>query len=191
MARPVDNADGFVAAARSADDRCRRIDSAARKARTSRPPRRRARPQRCEPRARYLPALLALQLAAVAAALIARAEVVRAMPEAASLFRMIGLPVNLRGLVFADLETRIERQGGVAVLIVEGRIATESGSAVAVPPLRFALRDAAGTELYAWTVPPDADTLEPGQSLPFQTRMASPPFGGSDVLVRFAHPSDG
>ena len=139
----------------------------------------------------FLPALLALQMAAVAAALIARGEVVRAMPEAASLFRMIGLPVNLRGLVFAGLETRIERQDGVAVLIVEGRIASESGSAVAVPPLRFALRDAAGTELYAWTVPPDAATLEPGKSLPFQTRMASPPFGGSDVLVRFAHPSDG
>jgi hypothetical protein len=158
---------------------------------TSPVPRRRIRPRGGEPRARFLPALLALQLAAVAAALIARAEVVRAMPEAASLFRMIGLPVNLRGLVFAGLETRIGRQDGAVVLIVEGRIASESGSTVAVPPLRFALRDAAGTELYARTVPPDRATLEPGESLPFQTRMASPPSGGSDVLVRFAHPSDG
>ncbi len=154
-------------------------------------PRRRTRPQGGEPRAKILPAILALQLAAVAAALIGRAEVVRAMPEAASLFRMIGLSVNLRGLVFAGLETRIERQDGVTVLIVEGRIESESASAVAVPPLRFALRDAAGTELYAWTVPPGLATLEPGESLPFQTRMASPSLAGSDVLVRFAHPSDG
>jgi hypothetical protein len=158
---------------------------------TSPVPRRRIRPRGGEPRARFLPALLALQLAAVAAALIARAEVVRAMPEAASLFRMIGLPVNLRGLVFARLETRIGRQDGVAVLIVEGRIASESGSAVAVPPLRFALRDAAGSELYAWTARPDAATLGPGESLPFQARVAAPPPGGNDVLVRFVLASDG
>ena len=154
-------------------------------------PRRRARPQGGETRARLLPALLALQMAAVAAALIARGEVVRAMPEAASLFRMIGLPVNLRGLVFAGLETRIERQDGVAVLIVEGRIESEFGvrGRGAAAAIRAARRRR--SELYAWTVPPDVATLEPGQSLPFQTRMASPPFGGSDVLVRFAHPSDG
>jgi hypothetical protein len=149
-------------------------------------PRHRARPRRDGPRARFLPALMALQLAAVAAVLFARVEVVRVMPEAASLFRMIGLPVNLRGLVFAGLGTRTEQQDGVAVLIVEGRIESDSRSAVSVPPLRFALRDAAGVELYAWTAPSDAATLGPGESLPFQTRMTSPPPGGNDVLVRFA-----
>jgi hypothetical protein len=154
-------------------------------------PRRRALPQSGAPRARFLPALLALQLAAVAAALIARAEVVRAMPEAASLFRLIGLSVNLRGLVFTGLATRIERQGGVAVLIVEGNIASRSDSTVAVPPLRFALRNVAGAELYAWTVLPEAAMLGPGESLPFRAKMASPPPGANDLQVRFALPSDG
>jgi hypothetical protein len=158
---------------------------------TSPVPRHRARRRGGEPRTRFLPAILALQLAAVTAVLLGRAEVVRAMPEAASLFRMIGLPVNLRGLVFAGLETRTEWRDGVAVLIVAGRIESRSDSAVTVPPLRFALRDAAGAELYAWTVPPDVATLGRGESLPFQVRMASPPPGGNDVLVRFAHPSDG
>ncbi len=159
---------------------------------TSPVPHRRARPQGGGgSRAKIVPAILALQLAAVATALIGRAEVVRAMPESASLFRMIGLPVNLRGLVFARVETRIERRDGVTVLIVEGRIESESASVVAVPPLRFALRDAAGTELYAWTVPLGFATLEPGESRPFQTRMESPPSAGSDVLVRFARPADG
>jgi hypothetical protein len=139
----------------------------------------------------FLPGIIALQLLAVAAVLLGRAEAVRALPEAASLFRAIGLPVNLRGLVLAGVTTRTERQDGVAVLTVEGRIESDSGSPIAVPPLRFALRDAAGTELYAWTVPSDVATLEPGESLAFQTRMASPPSGGSDVLVRFARPSDG
>jgi hypothetical protein len=150
--------------------------------------RHRARPRGGKPWARFLPAVMALQSAAVAAVLLARVEVVRMMPEADSLFRMIGLPVNLRGLAFAGLG---ERPDGVAVLIVEGRIESDSRSAVAVPPLRFALRDAAGVELYAWTAPPDAATLGPGESLPFQARMISPPPGGNDVVVRFAHPSDG
>jgi len=154
-------------------------------------PRHRARPRGGGLRARFLPALMALQLAAVAAVLLARVEVVRVMPEAASLFRMVGLPVNLRGLVFAGLGTRTEQQDGVAVLIVEGRIESDSHSAASVPPLRFALRDAAGVELYAWTVPSDAATIGPGESLPFQARMISPLPGGNDVLVRFAHPSDG
>jgi hypothetical protein len=153
-------------------------------------PRHRARPRSGELWARFLPAITALQLAAVAAILLGRAEVVRTMPETASLFRMIGLPVNLRGLVFAGLEARTELQDGVSVLIVDGRIESDSHSTVTVPPLRFALRDAAGADLYAWTVPPDAITLRPGESLPFQARMASPPPSGNDVLVRFARPSD-
>jgi hypothetical protein len=140
---------------------------------------------------RFLPGLVALQLAAVAAILLGRAEVVRVLPETASLFRTIGLPVNLRGLAFAGVKTRTEIQDGVAVLIVEGRIESESDSAVMVPPLRFALHDAAGAELYAWTTLVDAATLGPGESLPFRAQMASPPPGGDDVLVRFVHPSDG
>jgi hypothetical protein len=141
-------------------------------------------------RPRFLPAIVAMQLAAVAAVLLARSEIVRVLPESASLFGAIGLPVNLRGLVFAGLNTRIERQDGVAVLIVEGRIESDSHSTVAVPPLRFAWRDAAGIELYAWTVPADAATLGAGESLAFHGRVASPPPGGTGVLVRFALPSD-
>jgi hypothetical protein len=167
------------------------ISPRARPNQTSPAARHRARPRGGKARVRFLPAILALQLAAVAAVLLGRAEVVRAIPEAASLFRMIGLPVNLRGLVFAGLETRTELRDGAAVLIVEGRIESDSESAVTVPLLRFVLRDAAGAELYAWTVPPDVATLGPGESLPFHARMASPPPGGNDVLVRFAHPSDG
>jgi hypothetical protein len=142
-------------------------------------------------RPRFLPGIIALQLLAVAAVLLGRAEAVRVLPEAASLFRAIGLPVNLRGLVLAGVTTRTERQDGVAVLTVEGRIESDSGSPVAVPPLRFALRDAAGSELYAWTARPDAATLGPGESLPFRARVAAPPPGGNDVLVRFVLASDG
>ncbi len=154
-------------------------------------PRRRLDSARTDARTRFLPGLVALQLAAVAAILLGRAEVVRVLPETASLFRMIGLSVNLRGLAFAGVKTRTELLDGVAVLVVEGRIESDSDSAVMVPPLRIALHDAAGAELYAWTTLVDAATLRPGESLSFRAQMASPPPGGNDVLVRFVHPSDG
>jgi hypothetical protein len=154
------------------------------------PPRRRPGSPSANQR-RFLHWVAALQVVGVVAILLGRAEVVRVLPETASLFRVIGLPVNLRGLAFAGLRTHTERQDGVAVLIVEGRIESDSPVAVPVPPLRFALRDASGAELYAWSAAPDAALLGPGESLPFRTRLASPPARVNDVVVRFLQPSDG
>jgi hypothetical protein len=141
-------------------------------------------------RRRLPPTIMALSAMALAAVLLGRAEIVRGLPETASLFRSIGLPVNLRGLAFAGLETRLATEGGVPVLIVAGRIESRSQATVVLPPLRMAVRDAAGAELYAWTVRPDAAALRAGESLPFRARLVSPPTAGYDVLVRFSQPSD-
>ena len=51
-----------------------------------------------------------------------RADIVRFLPQTASLYAAIGLPVNLRGLVFTDIVTRKETQDGVPMLVVEGVI---------------------------------------------------------------------
>jgi hypothetical protein len=158
-------------------------------------PQNKARLRRCvRPRAdhvrrRFVRVILAL-VPAVAAILLGRAEIVRGLPETASLFRGVGLPVNLRGLTLAGLDTHTEAEGGVAVLIVEGRIESDSRVAVVVPVLRLAVRDVSGAELYAWTVRPDATALRQGESLPFRARLASPPSRAYEVVVRFLHPSD-
>jgi len=154
----------------------------------ARPHRRVARPRADHVRRRLVQAIVAL---AVAAILLGRTEVVRGWPEAASLFRVIGLPVNLRGVKLAGLDTHTEADGGLPVLIVEGRIESDSRVTVAVPVLRLAVRDASGAELFTWTERPDATALRPGESLPFRARLASPPSRAYDVVVRFLHPSDG
>jgi hypothetical protein len=115
---------------------------------------------------------------------------VRAMPQTASLFAAIGLPVNLRGLAFTDVKTTKEMHDGVPVLLVQGTISNVARQPRDVARLRFSMRNGAGREIYAWTTLPARSVLAPGDSLPFQTRLASPPTEGRDVVVRFFNRHD-
>jgi hypothetical protein len=115
----------------------------------------------------------------------ARSEVVRFMPQTASLFAAIGLPVNLRQLTFENVKISKEENDGVSVLVVEGSIVSGASKAVEVPRLRFAVRNVSGQEIYSWTAPPSRSVLDPGETLPFRSRLASPPADASDVVVRF------
>jgi predicted Zn finger-like uncharacterized protein len=130
--------------------------------------------------------LVILFLVFVSGALIGlRKDIVRHVPQMASFYSSIGLPVNLRGLVFNDVKISNETHDGVPVLVVEGVIVSTVGVPVDVPRIRFALRNAAGTEIYSWTAQPSQPVLEPGEPLPFRSRLASPPADGQDLQVRF------
>jgi hypothetical protein len=132
-----------------------------------------------------------LALIAINAALIGgRAEVVRWVPQTASLYAAIGLPVNLRGLVFANVTTQKEMQDGVQVLVIEGTIMSTGSRATEVPRLRFGLRNDAGQEIYSWTALPDRKALGAGETLAFRSRLATPPPEGRDVVVRFFNRRD-
>jgi predicted Zn finger-like uncharacterized protein len=132
-----------------------------------------------------------LALLALDAALIGwRADVVRSAPQTASLYAAIGLPVNLRGLTFADVTTATETHDGVPVLVVEGTIVSASPRIVEVPRLRFSVRNRSGQEVYAWTAVPSRSVLGPGESLSFRSRLASPPPDAREVLVRFFNRRD-
>ena len=131
-------------------------------------------------------ATVILALVAVHAVLLGwRSDVVRLMPQTASLYAAIGLPVNLRGLAFSDVTTASEMSEGVPVLLVKGRITNVTRQAHDVPRLRFAMRNTAGNEVYAWTSLPSRPQLAPGETEPFETRLASPPADGQAVIVRF------
>ena len=125
-------------------------------------------------------------LFAITAALIGwRTDVVRVMPQTASLFAAIGLPVNLRGLAFSDVTTITEAHDGVTMLVVQGTITNISKQPRDVPRIRLAVKNDKGTVVYSWTSLPERPALAPGDSEPFQTRLASPPPEGRVVEVRF------
>jgi predicted Zn finger-like uncharacterized protein len=120
----------------------------------------------------------------------ARNEVVRYLPQTASLFASIGLPVNLRNLKFENVKISKESENGVSTLIVDGTIVSTGNAATEVPRLRFSVRNVSGQEIYTWTALPSRSVLEPGEKLEFHSRLASPPVAAADVLVRFFNAQD-
>jgi hypothetical protein len=112
------------------------------------------------------------------------------MPQTASFYARLGLPVNLRGLAFDNLNTAVEQHEGVPILVVEGGIFNETRRIIDVPRLRFAVRNAARQEIYSWTAVLPRTLLSPGDGVPFRTRLASPPPDAHDVLVRFLNRND-
>ena len=132
-----------------------------------------------------------LLLLAINIGLIAfRADIVRLFPQTASVYAAIGFEVNLRGLVFTDIVTRKDTQDGTSMLVVEGVIKSTSKRDITLPRLRFAIRNAKGHEIYSWTALPARNTLAPGASVPFRSRLASPPPEAHAVLVRFFNRRD-
>jgi hypothetical protein len=119
----------------------------------------------------------------------ARSEVVRYLPQTASLFAAIGLPVNLRHLTFEDVRVSREEQKGGAMLSIEGKIVSKASKPVEVPRLRFAARTKDGREIYTWSARPERNTLQPGESLNFRS-FAKPPEDAVDIMVRFFNAQD-
>jgi hypothetical protein len=119
-----------------------------------------------------------------------RADVVRLAPQTASLYAAIGLQVNLRGLALTNVTTETRTAEGVPVLLIQGRILSTAKRTVEVPRLRFAVRNASGNEIYTWTALANRSLLSPGETLAFQSRLASPPPEANDVLVRFFNRHD-
>ena len=119
-----------------------------------------------------------------------RRDIVRALPQTASFYDLIGLSVNLRGLVFDAVTTSAEQHEGVPILVVEGAIVNRTGAVAEVPRLKLAVRNAAKQEIYSWTAASPRATLGPYQAVAFRTRLASPPPGSADLLVRFINRRD-
>ena len=135
-----------------------------------------------------VPGLPTIILALIAANMILvawRIDIVRLLPQTASLYAAVGLPVNLRGMAFENIKMSKEQQDGMTVLLVEGSIVNVTSRAVEVPRVRLAVRNDSKNEIYSWTTLPTRTVLGPGETLPFRSRLASPPAEARDVMVRF------
>jgi hypothetical protein len=128
--------------------------------------------------------------AMVLALVIWRTEIVRLLPQTAAFYRLAGLEVNLRGLSFKDVKMSTETVNGKPVLVVEGMIVAQTRKAVELPRLRFSVRDAHGTEIYAWNAVLEQAALKPGENAWFRSRLASPPAEGRSIDVRFFNRQD-
>ena len=128
--------------------------------------------------------------ALVLALLIWRVEMVRLLPQTAAFYKLVGLDVNLRGLRFKDVKISSETVEGKPLLVIEGMITAEANRSVDLPRLRFSVRDAQGTELYAWNAVLEQTVLKAGETAVFKSRLASPPPEGRNIDVRFFNKRD-
>lgn len=130
-------------------------------------------------------ASLAASIALVAGLILARAPIVRAIPDLASLYEAVGLEVNLRGLAFRDIRMLREVSSGSPVFVVEGLIENISGRTVRLPDVLFSLRDDAKSELFSWTNRLSLTALPAGEVTRFKTELTTAPAIATDILVRF------
>ena len=129
--------------------------------------------------------LLGGALAMTVMLVLMRDTLVKQSPDLASLYSMVGLDVNLRGLEFRNLRTFMEVEDGRRVLVVEGSIRNLQKERNSVPAVRLSIRSADFQEVYAWTVEPRTKNLNALDETRFRTILADPPDGASDIQVRF------
>jgi len=149
-----------------------------------------ARPRRARRPLLTLPIACVAMAALAACLLMWRAEIVRLLPQTALFYRMIGLDVNLRGLAIKDVKVSTETVDGKPVLVIEGNVIDIARKTVELPRLRFAVRDAKGTEIYAWNAVLEQASLKPGEKAWFRSRLAAPPPEGRHIDVRFFNRHD-
>ncbi len=131
-----------------------------------------------------IPALVAT-FVLIGAMFLVRESVVRAVPDLASAYQLVGLDINLRGLAFEKLQTFREVSGGSPNLVIEGLIRNVTDDIKKVPAVRLALRGADAQEIYAWTVNPAADRLRARGTVRFRTRVTVPTDLAADIHLRF------
>jgi hypothetical protein len=139
-------------------------------------------------RRRHLPLWLLVvgTTGALMAAVAQREAIVRTAPASARIYAMIGLPVNLSGLAFRGVTSKLLDASPQPVLMVSGEIANARGARRRVPDLRLVLRGSDGREIYTWTAPAPKSNLEAGETVAFRARLAAPPEGVREIAVRFA-----
>ena len=133
---------------------------------------------------------VAAMAALIAGLIIWRTDVVRLLPQTAALFKLAGLNVNLRNLTIEDVRVSTETVNGAPVTVIEGAVAATGFKPAEIPRLRFIVRDASGTPVYAWNTVLEPAVVNPGEKVQFKSRLASPPPNAHDLIVRFFNKRD-
>ena len=131
--------------------------------------------------------LIAVVLLIAVSAVRYRQDIAVIWPQSAGVYSSLGLKVNASGIDFRQVDYRRETEDGQVVLAVSGVIVNAGSRQLTVPQtVRVTLSDVSNHELYHWNFKPNATVLGPGQSVPFMTRLSSPPAAARHLEVRFA-----
>ena len=108
-------------------------------------------------------ALIAMVAAIGWATINFRDTIASLWPQSASLYAVLGVPVNVRGLTLTGVSYKQDVEDGQPVLSVTGKINNVTDREMSVPEMRVVLYDDAQKhELYHWTFDVGVPTLKPG-----------------------------
>ena len=122
--------------------------------------------------------------------ILLREPIVSALPDAAGIYRLIGLapdPLG-HGLEIREVTSTRERVGGEDVLSVTGIVANVSGQRELLPPLRVSLYDPGDEELQFITVPHTQESLDAGETVAFHATIPGSCPEARRLRVGFASP---
>lgn len=117
---------------------------------------------------------------------VQRLTLVKSVPQLASLFDVIGMPINVAEAEIRTVRAKVENIGLEQRLTIEGEILNLRKSANTLPDIKLSLIDASGGVIYTWVMPLPEKSLKPGGKLSFKTNLTSPPAGNRKVVVAFA-----
>lgn len=138
-------------------------------------------------------ALLGLAIVGVILAGYAgRDRLIAAWPPAAKLYDTIGIPhsgpqiiseIAGGGLVVTEVVSEWDETEGTMTLTVRGMVANQSTVERTVPPLVVWLSAEDDRQLQSWGLTLEADSLAPGESVPFETSIENPTEGAKRVEI--------
>jgi predicted Zn finger-like uncharacterized protein len=122
----------------------------------------------------------------IASAIIGRNEIVAGFPASATLYRKLGLDVNLQlGLEFANVTSQRLSERDVSILVIEGEIVNVSDHERPVPPVKIILLDEGGRELHAERLEAERNALGAGEKTGFSARLVNPAEQARNFSVTF------
>jgi len=131
-------------------------------------------------------AVAASLIVMLGAAWVFRLDVVRAMPQTASAYALIGSKANAFGMTIEEVAARRVLVEGEPVLEVEGVLRNIDRRPRETAYVRFALESEAGEEIFAWTVRPERESLAPGESVAVVAQLVNPPRAAANVELTLA-----
>ncbi len=115
----------------------------------------------------------------------ARVGVVKMIPAMSSVYAMVGLPVNVRGLMFSNIQQNWEIVDNSLHLKIEGEITNLTNKYKPLPPLVFGALSEDNREVFRWVMKVRKKPLLPGEKALFKAMVPVPPEHSKHLLISF------
>jgi len=119
-----------------------------------------------------------------------RQSVVEAWPKSASVYSMMGMPVNRFGLEFGQMETRRSFNGTTPVLTISGEVLNISDKHRPSPVVKLELKNDNGVTVLSEYVGLLDSVVAPSDGSAYTAHIVSPPLDSFEVHVSFESPKD-